>query len=164
VIYLYPPSSLPDVTVELALTSSWRFSAVYPPPQTTIPPGEPHTAQSLTWTVTAEPNGTLIDKTSGIGVSYLYWEANVVSQFATPVASRSTTPIANTETFDPAHPSVKPGDSVLLPINMVPGYLNAVLKALALHIEARTSFITLRTTHPSSFSLKLQLERLTQIF
>jgi hypothetical protein len=48
VIYLYPPSSLPDVTVELALTSSWRFSAVHPLPQTTVPPGEPHTAQSLT--------------------------------------------------------------------------------------------------------------------
>jgi hypothetical protein len=75
VIYLYPPSSLADVTVELALTSSWRFSAVHPPPKTTIPPGEPHTAQSLTWTVTAEPNGTLVDKTSGMEVSYLYWEA-----------------------------------------------------------------------------------------
>src|SRR5258708_1379136 len=29
VIYLYPPSSLPDVTVELLLTSTWSFSAVY---------------------------------------------------------------------------------------------------------------------------------------
>ena len=75
VIYLYPPSSLTDVTVELALTSSWRFSAVHPPPMTTVPPGEPHTAQSLTWTVAAEPNGTLVDKTSGMEVSYLYWEA-----------------------------------------------------------------------------------------
>ena len=75
VIYLYPPSSLTDVTVELALTSSWRFSAVHPPPMTTIPPGEPHTAQSLTWTVAADPNGTLVDKTTGMEVSYLYWEA-----------------------------------------------------------------------------------------
>ena len=75
VIYLYPPSSLTDVTVELALTSSWRFSAVHPPPRTTVPPGEPHTAQSLTWTVAAEPNGTLVDKASGMEVSYLYWEA-----------------------------------------------------------------------------------------
>ena len=75
VIYLYPPSSLADVTVELALASSWRFSAVHPPPRTTVPPGEPHTAQSLTWAVAAEPNGTLIDKTSGTEVSYLYWEA-----------------------------------------------------------------------------------------
>jgi hypothetical protein len=75
VIYLFPPSSLPDVTIELQLATSWRFSAVHPPPRTTIPPGKPHTAQSLTWTIAAEPDGTLVDKTSGTEVSYLYWEA-----------------------------------------------------------------------------------------
>ena len=77
VIYLRPPSSLADitVTVELTLTSSWQFSAVHPPPQATVPPGEPHKAQSITWTVAAEPNGTIVDKTSGMEVSYLYWEA-----------------------------------------------------------------------------------------
>ena len=62
----------------------------------------------------------------------------------TPHGSRSTTPIASTETFDPTRPSVNPGDSVLLPISEVPGYLDAALKSLALHTEARTSFITLR--------------------
>ena len=62
----------------------------------------------------------------------------------TPVASRSTTPIANTQTFDPARPVVDPVDSVLLPISKVPSYLDSVLKTLALHTEARTSFITLR--------------------
>jgi hypothetical protein len=70
VIYLYPPSSLPDVTVELALASSWRFSAVHPPPRSTV-----SLPQSLTWTVAAEPDGTLVDKTSGMEVAYLYWEA-----------------------------------------------------------------------------------------
>ena len=75
VIYLYPPSSLADVRVELGLTPSWRFSAVHPPPQGTVPLGLPHTAQSLTWSVAAEPDGTLVDKTSGMEVSYLYWEA-----------------------------------------------------------------------------------------
>ena len=75
VIYLHTPSSLPDVTVELTLSSSWRFSAVHPPPLTTVPSGEPHTAQSLTWSVAAEPNGVLVDKTSGMELSYLYWEA-----------------------------------------------------------------------------------------
>jgi hypothetical protein len=75
VIYLFPPLSLPDVTVKLTLTSTWRFSVVHPPPRATVPPGEPHTAQSLTWAVAAEPSGMLIDKTSGMEVSYLYWEA-----------------------------------------------------------------------------------------
>jgi hypothetical protein len=49
------------------------------------------------------------------------------------------------ETFDPARLSLNPGDSVLLPISKVPSYLDGALKALALHTEARTSFITLRT-------------------
>ncbi|KAH8986746.1 hypothetical protein EDB92DRAFT_1801755 [Lactarius akahatsu] len=142
VIYLYPPSSLADVTVDLALAPSWRFSAVHPPPRTTVPPGEPHTAQSLTWMVAAEPNGTLVDKTSGIEVSYLYWEAIATPQPVTPGASRATTPITDILTFDPARPSVNPGDSVLLPTSKVPGYLDLALKALTLHTEARTSFIT----------------------
>ncbi|KAH9018124.1 hypothetical protein EDB84DRAFT_1276326 [Lactarius hengduanensis] len=144
VIYLYPPSSLADVTVELALASSWRFSAVHPPPQTTIPPGEPHTAQCVTWTVAAEPNGMLVDKTTGMEVSYLYWEAIAKSNLVMTDASRTapTTVIANTEAFDPSCPSVIPGDSVLLPTSKLPGYLDVVLKALTLHTEARTSFIT----------------------
>ncbi|KAF8264819.1 hypothetical protein EI94DRAFT_1737589 [Lactarius quietus] len=142
VIYLYPQSSLANVTVELTLTSSWRLSAVHPPPQTIVPPGEPRTAQSLIWAVAAEPNGTLVDKTCGIEVSYLYWEAIANTQLVTPVSSRSTTPIVNTESFDPACPSVNPSDSVLLSKSRVPGYLNVVLKALALHTEARTLFIT----------------------
>lgn len=77
IIYLYPPSSLTDITVELSLTSSWHFSAVYPPPLSALPPGEHQTttAQSLTWAVAAEPSGALIEKATGTEVSYLYWEA-----------------------------------------------------------------------------------------
>ncbi|KAH9073487.1 hypothetical protein EDB83DRAFT_76738 [Lactarius deliciosus] len=144
VIYLYPPSSLADVTVELALAPSWRFSAVHPPPRTTIPPGEPHTTQCVTWTVAAEPNGILVDKTTGMEVSYLFWEAIAKSNLVTTDASRTspTTVIANTEAFDPSCPSVSPGDSVFLPTSKLPGYLDVVLKALTLHTEARTSFIT----------------------
>ena len=75
IIYLYPPISLPDVSVELHLASSWCFSAIYP--QASLQSGEhqTQTTQSLTWTIAAEPSGTLVDKTTGIEVSYLYWEA-----------------------------------------------------------------------------------------
>jgi len=144
VIYLYPPSSIPNVTVDLHLTSCWQFSAVYPSPQTTISLGEHSTAQSLTWAVAAEPDGTLVEKTTGVEISYLYWEARATasSQLVTPDGSRAASPVDNTETFDPSRPSVDPGDSVVLPIGKVAGYLDAVLKALALHTEARTSFIT----------------------
>ena len=76
VIYLYPPSSLPDVTVALLLASSWSFTAVYPQPLTATPSIEHQTAQSVTWAVAAEPSGTLVDKTTGAEVSYLFWEAS----------------------------------------------------------------------------------------
>ncbi|KAI0246381.1 hypothetical protein BJV78DRAFT_1255092 [Lactifluus subvellereus] len=142
VIYLYPPSSLSHVTVQLSLTPSWCFSAVYPPPQPVIPHDERQSAQSLTWTVAAEPDGTLVDRTTGTEVSYLYWEAIAKSHLVTPDASRASTPVGDAETFDPSRPSVSPGDSILLPISKVPGYLDAALKALTLHTEARTSFIT----------------------
>ena len=74
VIYLYPPSRLPEVTVELLLTSSWSFSAIYPCEKQT-------TAQSFTWIVAAEPDGRLVDKTTGAEVTYLYWEATYVMLF-----------------------------------------------------------------------------------
>ena len=75
VIYLYPPSSLSHVIVQLSLTPSWGFSSVYPQPQTTSTPDEHKATQSLTWAVAAEPDGTLVEKLTGTEVSYLYWEA-----------------------------------------------------------------------------------------
>jgi hypothetical protein len=62
----------------LLLTSSWSFSAVYPSPQNAIPSAENPIvdgAQSLTWAVEAEPDGRLVEKTTGVEVTYLYWEA-----------------------------------------------------------------------------------------
>jgi hypothetical protein len=71
------------VYVEVLLTSSWSFSAIYPLPQGAITPGQKQqlSAQSLTWTVDAEPDGRLVDKTSGVEVTYLYWEATYVMLF-----------------------------------------------------------------------------------
>lgn len=70
-IYLYPPVGLADVTVKLTVVPSWLFSDVHPPQNNMLylPGG------SITWKVAAEPNGTLVEKASGMEVSYLYWEA-----------------------------------------------------------------------------------------
>jgi len=75
IIYSFPLSILPSVTVELLLTSTWSFSAAYPPPQTSIPSDERQTSQSLAWAIAAEPGGTLVDKATSTEVSYLYWES-----------------------------------------------------------------------------------------
>jgi len=60
----------------------------------------------------------------------------------TPNTSRAASPVGDLGAFDPSRPSVSPADSILLPIGKVPGYLDTALKALTLHTEARTSFIT----------------------
>ena len=99
-------------------------------------------------------------------VTYLYWEATYVmlfcvarsrliffssdifgffsadSSLVTPDTSRATTPVEDSETFNPSRPSLSPANSILLPIGKIPSYLDVALKALTLHTEARTSFIT----------------------
>ena len=82
-----------------------------------------------------------------------HWLSSASSHLATPDASRSTTPVEDIDTFDPSCPSLNPDDSILLPISKVAGYLDVALKALTLHTEARTSFITyasslFRSSHP----------------
>ena len=71
-----------------------------------------------------------------------HWLFSANSHLATPDASRATTPVEDIEMFDPSCPSLSPDDSILLPIGKVAGYLDVTLKALTLHTEARTSFIT----------------------
>jgi len=76
VIYLFSPTRLSDVTVQLILTPSWRFSTIYPSTQSTSGSGKDTTdPQSLTWAVEVEPNGTLKEKTTETEVTFLYWEA-----------------------------------------------------------------------------------------
>jgi hypothetical protein len=67
---------------------SWSFSTIYPLPKTAITPGEKQLAtQSLTWTIEAESDGKLVEKTSGVEATYLYWEATYVMLFC---SARST--------------------------------------------------------------------------
>lgn len=61
----------------------------------------------------------------------------------TPASSRPSSPGSDAPVqFDPSRPIIVPEDSVLLSIDRIPTYLDHALKALTLHTEARTSFIT----------------------
>jgi hypothetical protein len=61
---------------------SWSFSEIYSLPQTAITSSENQiTAQSLTWAVEVEPDGRIVEKTSGVEMSHLYWEATYVILF-----------------------------------------------------------------------------------
>ena len=73
VIYLFPPSgSEVEASVKLSLVPEWEFSGIYP-----VVPITP--AQSgggaLEWNVRASSDGTLLEKNTGLEVSYLFWEA-----------------------------------------------------------------------------------------
>lgn len=73
VIYLFSPSGLDmDATVKLSLVPEWKFSALYPAvPVITSSAG----VQGLQWNVKASQDGTLLEKNTGLKVSYLFWEA-----------------------------------------------------------------------------------------
>ncbi len=77
VIYLFPPAPLPTVNVRLSLVPTWSFSALHPPTPvecTKLHGGEGNT-ETVSWTVSAKPDGSLIDKETNLAVSYLFWEA-----------------------------------------------------------------------------------------
>ena len=61
------------------------------------------------------------------------------SHLITPDASRATTPVEDTEMFDPSRLSLSPSDSILLRIGKIAGCLDVALKALTLHTEARVT-------------------------
>lgn len=73
VIYLFPPSPL-DALVRLSLAPQWNFDAVYPivPVQTSE---SEYVHQVVEWAVSAMPNGDLKEKSTGLNISYLFWEA-----------------------------------------------------------------------------------------
>ncbi|KAH9990306.1 hypothetical protein BJV77DRAFT_1160147 [Russula vinacea] len=149
VIYLYPPSRLQDVIVELFLTSSWSFSAVYPSPQTASVPSDENRigTQSLTWAIEAEPDGKLVEKTTGVEGPTCTGKQH---------ASRESTPVEDIEAFDPSRPSLSPGDSILLPIGKIPGYLDVALKALTLHTRLH-EYVALRFVAQASYEKAAQM-------
>jgi hypothetical protein len=70
VIYLYPP--IPTrITAKLSITPEWEFSAIYP----VRPVKSTAQGHEVEWEVDALPSGVLKEISTGLEVSYLYWEA-----------------------------------------------------------------------------------------
>ncbi|KAG1844194.1 hypothetical protein DFJ58DRAFT_706605 [Suillus subalutaceus] len=129
VIYLYSPSDI-DVSVKLSLVPEWSLSVIYPVVAT-----QDH-GQRLEWNVRTHQDGSLTEHNSGLDVAYLFWEAE--SNLPHSPASEPQ-PL---DTFSPISSSLSDTDSVIIPVDKVTVYLDKSLKALGLHTEARTSFIT----------------------
>ena len=57
-------------------------------------------------------------------------------------ATTSLEPEVKIEAFDPTNNSLNDENAVVISVDDITPYLDAALKVLGLHIEARTSFIT----------------------
>jgi len=131
-------TSVIDASVKLALSPEWRFSAIYPVVAT-----KRHGEELVEWNVRTHQDGSLTENNTGLDVAYLFWEAETNSE-APPSPPRSPAfdqpqPV---EYFSPISSDLCDLDSVILPADKVTPYLDKSLRALGLHTEARTSFIT----------------------
>ena len=78
VIYLFSPKTL-EANVKLSLIPQWNLSAIYP-----VVPIKPRTVRSneqVAWRVRTHANGDLTELTTGLDVTYLFWEAQYVHSF-----------------------------------------------------------------------------------
>ncbi|KAF6748216.1 hypothetical protein DFP72DRAFT_820699 [Ephemerocybe angulata] len=138
VIYLYPTTAT-RISTTLSLVPEWEFSAIYP----VVPAKSTENGQELKWVVDAQPSGILTEVATGMEVSYLYWEAETTGK---GLVSPPLSPIPGATTveapFVPNRASLDSKDTVLLEVAKITPYLDGALKALGLHVEARTSFVT----------------------
>ncbi|KAH9934085.1 ubiquitin-domain-containing protein [Epithele typhae] len=139
VIYLLPPISMPLVDVSILLVPQWRFSHIYP--LANIKPIADSGKERVAWSVSARPDGTLVEHCSGLELSYLFWEAESRHVPSSPPLSPK---LAAIEHFDPATPALDPTSptAVCLPFAALLPYLDDALKRLTLHVTARNDFIT----------------------
>ncbi|KAG1734367.1 hypothetical protein EDD22DRAFT_973700 [Suillus occidentalis] len=119
----------------LSLIPEWSLSVIYP-----VVAIEDH-GQRLEWNVCTHQDGSLTEHNSGLDVSYLFWEAKA-NLGAFPLSPTSKLQPVPVDTFDPISSNLNDMDSVVIPVGKVAVYLDKSLKALGLHTEARTSFIT----------------------
>ena len=144
VIYLFPPSSLGHVEVSVRLVPQWSFTHIYPiVGKTLLADG----GERITWSVSVQSDGTLVDKSGRIELSYLFWEAasnpSADAPPSPPLSPRLT--VDSIEHFNPAYPSLAPDSptAVLLPSGReLLQYLDTTLRSLTLHTSARNDFIT----------------------
>ncbi|KAI1787044.1 ubiquitin-domain-containing protein [Ganoderma leucocontextum] len=133
VIYLFPPSPIPDATVSVSLVPQWSVSHVYPlAASKQLEDGR----QRIAWSVSARPDGTLVEKDTDLELSYLFWEAD--SNASLPPSPPLSAADARAEYFDPAYPALDCDSptAVLLPFAELLPYLDAALKKLSLHLGA----------------------------
>ncbi|BGP35923.1 hypothetical protein JCM10296v2_007775 [Rhodotorula toruloides] len=135
VIYLFPPTSLDSATVSVTLTPEWHFCALCP----VVDPVKGGSGETrASWTVSAQPDGSLVDLASGLELNYLFWEAE---------AYKTTSSAPSHFAFDPSNPSLDASNGCTLPFTSFLAYLDKTLATLSLHTAARNDFVTFWLSH-----------------
>ncbi|KAJ7118098.1 hypothetical protein C8R44DRAFT_832240 [Mycena epipterygia] len=131
VIYLFSPVVV-DAAVRLTLTRDWDLSAIYPvvPQKKSITGGD-----AVEWKVRVHPDGSLTERTTGLDVAYLFWEA--LTNHDAPITPPGSptlgqVEVAQSESFSPTTCNLSPADSDLLTVNSITLYLDKALRALGL--------------------------------
>ncbi|KAJ7105039.1 hypothetical protein C8R44DRAFT_834510 [Mycena epipterygia] len=153
VIYLFAPSVV-DAAARLTLTRYWHLSAVYPAVQQTksIAGGD-----TVEWQARVHPDGILTERTTGLDVAYLFWEA--LTNHDVPITPPGS-PLLN-----PVEPSLAQSESRIPPFsfNTITPYIDEALRQLGLHTEARTSFIMCHTHVALRFVSQAAYERAARL-
>ncbi|GAA5939063.1 hypothetical protein JCM3775_002663 [Rhodotorula graminis] len=155
VIYLFPPASIPRAVVSLALSPEWTFSALYPVIDINKDlvvvegnKGAEQVKQRVEWTVAAEPDGSLVELSSGLELSYLFWEAASTGLVTSSSAAAHSSQQGNLEpSFHASSPSLDLSNGVVLAFSPFLAHLDAALSSLTLHTSARNDFITFWLPH-----------------
>ncbi|KAJ7092146.1 hypothetical protein C8R44DRAFT_891203 [Mycena epipterygia] len=128
VIYLFAPSVV-DAAARLTLMRHWHLSAVYPAVQQTksIAGGD-----TVEWQARVHPDGILTERTTGLDMAYLFWEA--LTNHDVPMTPRGSPP------FNPIEPFVAQSDGFRPSPRQhaITPYLDEALRKFGLHT---TSFI-----------------------
>lgn len=143
-VYLLSPRPLQSVLVSVSLCPRWDFTAIYPiTPKIT----HAHTATSdVTWVVSVQADGTIVNQRSGRQSSYLSWEASSGPGFGSATANmpQLSRAMGRGPAFDPANPEAFLSElctNATLPFEKFEPYLDSALEGLTLTPAMRTEFI-----------------------
>ncbi|KAJ3505897.1 hypothetical protein NLJ89_g7170 [Agrocybe chaxingu] len=72
VIYLFSPQPI-EASIKLSLVPEWSLPAIYPVVR--IKSWTPESNEEVVWRVSVRPNGEMQERTTGVDITYLFWEA-----------------------------------------------------------------------------------------
>lgn len=137
-IYLLSPSPLQSVMVSVSLCPEWEFTVTYPITHKSKPADT--LTSAVTWAVSVQADGTLVNEHTGRQSSYLFWEASSVPTDRTHLSPAKE----HNPAFNPANASdflTSDYTTATLPFEQFEPYLESVLDGLTLNPAMRTEFI-----------------------